>query len=204
MYTEVMPAIASRLREDGMPEEWVNSLSQLGHCTQDLVHRGTIDVSTSYPDAPSFPAGDTDLGWGSNTFTNHTSEYNEDTGNVDGGYTINAPGVSYFTVIITAGPIVVGGVKYEPQTVTVVTDVQYDATSHKFQKKTRALTFLGTVAAESGWTDVYTAQELTYVVYDVDYDTTSNDLTQARRQSVYVLEDGSDLGYNTVDEAEAC
>lgn len=40
---------------------------------------------------------------------------------------------------------------------TVVTDVRYDETSHKFQKKTVTLTFTGTLGTESGWTDVFTA-----------------------------------------------
>ncbi len=43
------------------------------------------------------------------------------------------------------------------QSVEVVTDVRYDAASHKFQKKTRTLTFRGTMADESEWEDVFTA-----------------------------------------------
>lgn len=43
------------------------------------------------------------------------------------------------------------------QTLTVVTDVRYDETSHKFQKKTRQLSFRGSLGTESGWTDVFEA-----------------------------------------------
>lgn len=204
MYSEVMPMIVNGLREAGMPESQIDVIAQLGHCTQGLVHRGTIDVETDYPNAPSFPAGDTSLGWGSNTFNNNTSEYNTDTGNVDGGYTINAPGVSYFTTIITAGPFILNGVKYEPQTVTVVTDYRYDATSHKLQKKTRSLTFLGTMEAESAWTDVHAAEEQDYVVRDVSWDTTTHLLEQLRFQHVYVLEKGTELSADTIDAAEEC
>lgn len=41
-------------------------------------------------------------------------------------------------------------------TVTVVTDVQYDSTTHKLQKKTRTVTITA-AGAESGWTDWHTA-----------------------------------------------
>ncbi len=44
---------------------------------------------------------------------------------------------------------------YGTHTITVVTAVQYDETSHKFQKKTRTLTFKGVVGSESDWTDVF-------------------------------------------------
>ena len=43
------------------------------------------------------------------------------------------------------------------KSLTVVTDVRYDETSHKFQKKTRTLTFKGSLGSESAWTDVFEA-----------------------------------------------
>ena len=42
-------------------------------------------------------------------------------------------------------------------TVSVVTDVRYDETTHKFQKKTRQIVFKGSLGTESGWTDVFEA-----------------------------------------------
>ncbi len=42
-------------------------------------------------------------------------------------------------------------------TLSVVTAVRYDETSHKFQKKTRTLTFKGVAGTESEWTDVFDA-----------------------------------------------
>ena len=44
---------------------------------------------------------------------------------------------------------------YGTHTITVVTSVQYNESSHKFQKKTRTITFKGVVGSESGWTDVF-------------------------------------------------
>jgi len=43
------------------------------------------------------------------------------------------------------------------KSLTVVTDVRYDETTHKFQKKTRTLTFKGVLGSESAWTDVFEA-----------------------------------------------
>lgn len=43
------------------------------------------------------------------------------------------------------------------KSLTVVTDVRYDETTHKFQKKTRTLTFKGSLGTESAWTDVFEA-----------------------------------------------
>lgn len=43
------------------------------------------------------------------------------------------------------------------RSLTVVTDVRYDEATHKFQKKTRTLTFKGSLGGEGEWTDVFEA-----------------------------------------------
>ena len=45
----------------------------------------------------------------------------------------------------------------ETCSLTVITAVRYDETSHKFQKKSRTLTFKGSCGDESEWTDVFEA-----------------------------------------------
>ena len=47
--------------------------------------------------------------------------------------------------------------QYHAHTITVVTAVQYDESLHKFQAKTRTITFKGIVGDESDWTDVFEA-----------------------------------------------
>lgn len=60
-------------------------------------------------------------------------------------------------ITISAQAYESGGSGDSTRSLTVVTDVRYDETSHKFQKKTVTLTFTGTLGTESGWTDVFTA-----------------------------------------------
>ena len=45
----------------------------------------------------------------------------------------------------------------ETVSLSVVTAVRYDEQTHKFQAKTRSLTFKGSVGTESDWTDVFEA-----------------------------------------------
>ena len=62
------------------------------------------------------------------------------------------------------GAITISAQSYESEsssdtirTLTVVTAVRYDETTHKFQKKTRQLVFKGSLGTESEWTDVFEA-----------------------------------------------
>ena len=60
-------------------------------------------------------------------------------------------------ITISAQSYESGGSGDSTRSLTVVTDVRYDETSHKFQKKTRTITFKGSLGTESGWTDVFEA-----------------------------------------------
>lgn len=59
-------------------------------------------------------------------------------------------------ITISAQPLSSSSVE-SAQTVEVVTDVRYDAATHKFQRRTRTLTFYGTMDDKSEWLDVFTA-----------------------------------------------
>ena len=88
-----------------------------------------------------------------------------------------------------------------PITATVVTDVQYDSATNKFQKKTQTLTVLAK-GAESGWTDVFTAATKDVVV-DTSYDTGTGVFAEVKA-TLTVFEAGSNDGGTTVFTAESC
>jgi hypothetical protein len=83
----------------------------------------------------------------------------------------------------------------------VVTDYRYDTASHKFQKKTRTLNGYW-AGAESAWTDVHQAVE-TRIVVDVEYSTSTKQLTHDVRTTNYVLEADSETT-EVVDTAVEC
>ena len=85
--------------------------------------------------------------------------------------------------------------------VTYVTDIRYDSTSHKFQKKTRTGYVLAP-GTESAWTDVHTAVLLSTVTRDVNW--VSPALKQNYTSTVYVLEKGTDTNDEVIDTAETC
>ena len=78
------------------------------------------------------------------------------TNRIVAGAGINVTDNGEGTLTISAKPLETeSGATY--QTMTVVTSVRYDPTTHKFQCKTRQITFLGATQAESGWIDVFEA-----------------------------------------------
>lgn len=60
-------------------------------------------------------------------------------------------------ITISAQSFDSGGTSGQTIVLSVVTDVRYDETTHKFQKKTCTITFKGSVGTESAWTDVFEA-----------------------------------------------
>ena len=73
------------------------------------------------------------------------------TANGEGAVTISAQGLS------DGGSSSGGGIQAASYQLNVVTDVRYDATTHKFQKKVLTVTIYGEVGEEGGWLDVFEA-----------------------------------------------
>ena len=80
-------------------------------------------------------------------------------------------------------------------------DWRYDTTSHRFQ--VRRYQSNGTVSA---WEDVSTSYpvEVSKVVREVTFSTTTHKLEEDSVAAVYVLEKGSDTNNTLVDQAESC
>ncbi len=79
------------------------------------------------------------------------------TNRIVAGAGINVTDNGEGTLTISAKALDTNGGTATYQTLTVVTSVQYNPSTHKFQCKTRQITFLGSAQAESGWTDVFEA-----------------------------------------------
>lgn len=73
------------------------------------------------------------------------------TANGEGAVTISAQGLS------DGGSSSGGGIQAASYQLNVVTDVRYDATTHKFQKKVLTVTIYGEVGDDGGWLDVFEA-----------------------------------------------
>jgi len=86
-----------------------------------------------------------------------------------------------------------------PPEITVVTNIRYDDSAHKWQKKTRTILAAPT-GEESDWTDVLTLTQVD-VVKNVDVSGTA--LRQTKKP-VYVAEADSDASPATIDAGTEC
>jgi hypothetical protein len=73
--------------------------------------------------------------------------------------------------------------------VTVITDIQYDTSSHKIQVKTRTVRVVST-GSESSWTDKISATSVSNVTNDFEVDTSTPKLAWDT-STLYVLEEAS-------------
>lgn len=93
----------------------------------------------------------------------------------------------------------------EYSTVTVETAWRYDATTHKFQRKTINLR-VPSAGTESAWGNITDgSQPVAHtLVDDVTYDTSTHKLEQDKRTDMYLLEAGANSDNNLINTAEAC
>ena len=80
-------------------------------------------------------------------------------------------------------------------TVVVVTDVDYDAAAHEFQKKTRTVT-LQAISAESTWTEWH-PMVASVPITEVDYTAGAKHAFQRKTTQVYVTETASESTFET-------
>lgn len=187
-----------------MPTEQASVIAEFGNCSGPLDHRAPITVDSTPDGAPTKNIeAITPTNLGDYYYTARFSNWNSHVVNntIEGGYTVIVDGTLYADYIVgqDGEPIDTSQIV----TVEVISDIQYNTSSHKWQKKVRNIKVLES-DAESDWIDVHQAELLATVVRESTYDEDVSDTFVNRITSdVWVLETGAQSTDNVFD-TEAC